>query len=507
MTTEIAPSTDMAHRPGIVATLRTITPAHPRLFPILATLAGSRSDWLRPARRPRLPRAGLSLVGPLAVIASVIVSWYAFAGATASEGTTVALGLYVGAVSIVLMAWSFVLAIRLRWIEPLFGGLDRIYRVHRWAGTLATVAMLAHTSVEPEVEGGIRGAAASLADTAEGLAGVGEVMIYVLVALSMLRWFPYRWWRLTHKLFGIPFAFACFHFVTATKPYANASPWGWWFGAIMAAGLAAWVARVIGRDVVAPGRRHRIVDATTSGSTTELRIRPVGRALDHRAGQFAVLKTQGHGLAEPHPLTIASSPSDRELRFLVRDLGDWSGRLRSVGTDLVGTDVIVEGPYGQFRPIDPDASRQVWVAGGVGITPFLAAIADLDPAPAGRRPVLFYAVRSLDDAVALDELRVAEATGRLDLVVCSTELGSRFSPDLFRHHAGPDLTSAHVAACGPARLVASVEAAARSLGARHVEHEEFDFRQGFGPDLGAEIDTAIGDRLGRRGLARANHRR
>ena len=135
------------------------------------------------------------------------IAWPAFAGAKGEDGN-VAFGLFVGAASITLMAWSFVLAVRPRILEPIFGGLDSMYRVHRWAGTLAVLAMFLHTRAEPEVVGGVRGASRSLADTAEELAGTGEIMLYALVAVSLLRWFPYRWWRWTHKLLGNPFAFA-----------------------------------------------------------------------------------------------------------------------------------------------------------------------------------------------------------------------------------------------------------------------------------------------------------
>lgn len=120
---------------------------------------GTRRDWR--LERPRLPRPSmprLSWVGPLAVVASLLISWPAFSGAVGEDGS-VSFGLFVGAVSIMLMSWSFVLALRLRVLESIFGGLDTMYRVHRWSGSLAVVAMYLHTSVEAEIEGGIRGPA------------------------------------------------------------------------------------------------------------------------------------------------------------------------------------------------------------------------------------------------------------------------------------------------------------------------------------------------------------
>lgn len=478
---------------------REISPPEPEA-PTTATapwwrrLLGRPADWH--LRRPslRLGRPRIAWLGPIAVVVSTLVGWFAFAGAQGEEGN-VAFGLFIGAASIVLMAWSFVLAVRLRFLERFFGGLDSMYRVHRWAGVFAVFAMFLHTSAEPEIEGGIRGASRSLADQAEGLAGTGEIMLYSLVAISLLRWFPYRWWRWTHKLLGIPFAFACLHFFTAEKTYANGSPWGWYFGSIMVAGLAAWVWRTGVVSSLLPGRRYRVVSADVQGSTMELELEPTGRPLRHRAGQFAAVKIQSPGLREPHLFTIASSPDSRNLRFFVRDLGDWSARIQT--RDLVGQKVIVEGPYGRFDPYGHGDGAVVWVAGGVGITPFLSAIDGLTPGRAeSERPTLVYCVRDRADATAIGALEAAAAEGRIRLEVFASGEGRRFTPERFEAVVGDRIVGAHVAVCGPAGLVADVAAFAHSAGAADVETEDFDIRSGFGPDLSREIDE-LTTRVGR----------
>jgi predicted ferric reductase len=423
-------------------------------------------------------------IGPIVVALSTLVGWFAFVGARGEDGD-VTFGLFIGSASIVLMAWSFVLAIRLRVLEPLFGGLDTVYRVHRWAGTLAVVAMWLHTANEPEVEGGIRGAAENVAEAATDLAGTGETIIYVLIAITLLRWVPYRFWRLTHKLLGIPFAFACWHFFTAEKPYANTDPWGLWFNAFMIAGLAAFAVRVVARDVLARGVRHRIVSADTTGTTTALVLEPVGRRLLHRAGQFAFIKIQARGMSEPHAFTIASHPSDRYLRFFVRDLGDWSGKLHA--GDWIGTDVLVEGPYGTFEATDPDKAHILWLAGGVGITPFLAALGGLDAAPPGRRPTLIYSTRRHADATAIEVLEAAATAGKVDLHVYASADGNRLTAEAFRSHIPSDAGGTHVAMCGPSGLIADMAATARAAGVHAIETEDFDIRQGFGPDLSVAL--------------------
>jgi len=437
---------------------------------------------------PRL-RPGKSWVGPIAIAASVIASWPAFAGAVGEEGGNVQYGLWIGAASILLMAWSFVLALRPRMLEPWFGGLDRMYRVHRWAGSLAIVAMFLHTQAEPEVEGGIRGASRQVAADAQDLAGVAEIMLYVLVAISLVRWFPYRYWRWTHKLLGVPFAFASWHFFTAEKTYQNNSGWGWWFGGFMLAGLVAYLMRIVGRDMLRPGVRHRVTGITREGTTTELRLRPVNRPLGQKLGQFAVLKIQAPGLREPHVFTIASAPDAPELRFFIRDLGDWTRRIQTA--DLVDAEVYVEGPYGGFRPLPSTPAPVLWVAGGVGITPFLAAVDALPVSTEADRPLLLYCVRERGDATALSVLEAAQLEGRLRLEVFASAEGRRFDAARL---AGlvPDLQGTHVAVCGPSGLVASAATAARQLGAEDVETELFDIRGGIGPDLSEAVETLLG---------------
>lgn len=446
---------------------------------------GRPTDWR--VRRPRLATVPTrAWIGPTAIAASTVAGWWAFAGATGEGGGSVALGLFVGAAAITLMAWSHVLAVRIRPLERCFGGLDRMYQAHRWAGVLAVVLMFWHVRIEPEIDGGIRGAARSVAEDAEGLAGLGEYLLYGLVALSLIRWMPYRWWRWTHKLLGVPFAFACWHFFTAEKTYANGSPWGWWFGSIMIAGLGAWIWRVVGRDVLRRGRRYEVVRADRHAGALELELAPTGSALRHRDGQFAVLKIQERGLAEPHPFTIASSSSSPNLRFFVRDLGDWSGRLQQ--EDLIGSAVLVEGPYGTFHPLPERPAPTLWVAGGVGITPFLGAIDALEPCEHDERPVLVACVRSRAEAIACAELEAAAEQGRIELHVVDSSRGQRCDePTLDAILGGRSLRGAHVAVCGPAGLVATVVRAARGHGADRVETEAFDFRSGIGPDLSREL--------------------
>ena len=60
---------------------------------------------------------------------------------------------YLGLAALILMAWGQILATRWAGIETLFGGLDRVYVLHKWAGIVAMVAILVHDTVDAEMQG------------------------------------------------------------------------------------------------------------------------------------------------------------------------------------------------------------------------------------------------------------------------------------------------------------------------------------------------------------------
>ena len=445
----------------------------------LRRMLGRRQDWRLKVPNIRILRPHFGWIGPMLVLATTVVSIIAASGGSGPAGDATAAGLTIGAASMALMAWSFILAVRIPLIEPIFGGLDSAYRVHRWAGALSIPMMLFHAG-SAEISDGYLEFSRSASNTGLTVAGVALIMGIALFLLSILRWMPYRWWRLTHKLFGVVYGFAAWHIYTVEKPYQNWSAQGAYLNVLMAAGLLAFLYRVIGRDMIRRGLRYRVVSATRVGTAVDLVLEPVGKHLEYHPGQFAVIKVQKRGLSEPHVFTVAAPPGSGHLRFFIRRLGDWTAKLYDA--DLEGTEVLVEGPYGTFEATKEDAPT-VWVAGGVGITPFLSNSTVL-PTDSDNPPVLFYCVRTRDDAMGIELLDRAHRDGKIDLQIIASADGQRFTKSTLADHFGPKgLKGGHVALCGPKSLIISAEKASRKLGAASVETEDFDFRQGFGPDL------------------------
>jgi predicted ferric reductase len=133
----------------------------------------------------------------------------------------------------------------------------------------------------------------------------------------------------------------------------------------------------------------------------------------------------------------------------------------------------VQGAFGSFLADRPPAP-QLWVAGGIGVTPFLGLLR------AGGISVpttLLYLYRTEIDAAFLPELRaIAAATPLLSLQ--ATPTGDAL-PDL--EHLLPDaqhLTGCECYLCGPPSLIAALKRALRqrSITARHIHFENFELR-------------------------------
>jgi predicted ferric reductase len=187
-------------------------------------------------------------------------------------------------------------------------------------------------------------------------------------------------WRFLHRLMPILYLTLAFHAVFL----APASYWGQPVGGLLALLIAGGV---YGSVLSLSGRigRSRQVQGTvlavgqSAPDVVAVRCRLDQRWPGHRPGQFAFVSFADHEGA--HPFTIASADrGDRELSFQIKALGDYT---RSLATLLAaGQPVRVEGPYGRFDIGRQDRrAQQLWVAGGIGVTPFLAWLESLQARP------------------------------------------------------------------------------------------------------------------------------
>jgi predicted ferric reductase len=185
-------------------------------------------------------------------------------------------------------------------------------------------------------------------------------------------------------------------------------------GVLMFSGSVAALA-ILFRKVGHKCRMVGLIDGITYHKdihVLEVIIRLKGRWSGHQAGQFAFVTFDAE--EGPHPFTITSSwSSDGRMVFVIKELGDYTNTL--MATLKFGDPVTVEGPYGQFN-FASKKTRQIWVGGGIGITPFIARMHSLAKLPDGKTIDLFYTT-ALPDAAVISKLRTFAREAKVNLHV------------------------------------------------------------------------------------------
>ena len=144
-------------------------------------------------------------------------------------------------------------------------------------------------------------------------------------------------------------------------------------------------------------------------STHSLHLRPIkGKGLDYQPGQFALIRVRNQQITpEPHPFTIASSPTQDHLEFVIKSSGDYTSQLDRI---QAGDKVWVDGPFGVFSHHHyPTEENLVFIAGGIGITPFLSMLRSLQVEEPDKKVILLWGCRFQDDLILPEVFQQLEA--------------------------------------------------------------------------------------------------
>lgn len=378
--------------------------------------------------------------------------------------------------AVILIACALVLITRVAFLEPYFGGLDRMYQAHKQLAMTAFLLLVAHFLLIPDSE------VTALGKSLGVLAMVGTlILVLVTIAprvpvVSRLLHLPYHRWRISHKLLGLFFIIGVVHHVTAGPISARTVP-GLYMMAFAGVGVLAYGYKQILARWLEPYRPH-VVERVhrLNGTCVEVTLRPTAQRIQHRPGQFVfVYFADDPALREPHPFTVSSAPREEHLRLTIKGSGDWTRYL--VHHLKPGAMAAVHGGFGTFDYRD-GGQHQVWLAGGIGVTPFLSWLRDLD----GRPKVdvhFFWGVHSEEDAVFRHEFEtVAQTHDNFRVHIRYAVRDGNWSADEIAQRIGGRLTDRHIFMCGPIGMMEAMTAQFRRIGvpASRIRYEEFNFR-------------------------------
>ncbi|MFV9474191.1 ferric reductase-like transmembrane domain-containing protein [Advenella sp. RU8] len=373
---------------------------------------------------------------------------------------------YTGLIGIGVMSIAMILALRPVFMEPVTGGLDKTYRLHKWLGITGLVISIMHWLLvkAPKwmigwgmLERPARGPRPEQTNSIfiffqeqRGLAeSIGEWAFYavvILLSLALIKKFPYKHFFKTHRLLPIVYLFLVFHSVVLTPFYY----WNQAIAPVMAIlMLGGTVAAIISLSRKVGYHRKAIGEITQLEYFTDNRVLSIDIKLlshwrGHQTGQFAFVtfdKDEG-----AHPFTISSSwNNDGHINFMVKGLGDYTNAMPR--TLKKGDLASIEGPYGRFM-FNGDKPRQIWIGGGIGITPFIARLQKLSTEKHNQIIHLFYSTSAPQEDF-IERLRKLAEKAKVTLHVIVSGKDPRLNADRICNIV-PDWQTADIWFCGPA---------------------------------------------------------
>ncbi|MDX6685450.1 MAG: hypothetical protein QOF86_1578 [Baekduia sp.] len=434
-------------------------------------------------------------VGPTTITGLVVAQALLWLVARpAGEPTGSYVGQLLGAESILLLSIGLVLISTLPWVEEWFDGIDRAAIWHRRVAITGLVLLLPHILLSSNPHGTALGGP---------LAIIGAVGMAALAVWAILpRWrsvIPrplrglvvaardaplvrdvraifggYERWRALHRTTGLFVAAGFVHGLLDGTPFGAAPVLRWTYVAIGGIGLAFYVYReLLARHF--QSLHDYEVDAVreVEPGVVEVAMRPLGRGVDFVPGQFAMVYLEAKDGWHRHPFTITSAPHEGLLRVTVKALGDYTSRL----AELIepGMPAVIGGPHGRFSYVK-GTDRQVWIAGGVGVAPFLSWLRALDGDVPGRVD-FFYS--SDGEAPFAQEIRaIADRHGSLHAHLIDTAVEGRLTTERVLSVTDGDPAGLSVFMCGPRGMLRTFQTQLRTAGvpARRIHREYFDWR-------------------------------
>jgi predicted ferric reductase len=407
------------------------------------------------------------------------VLFWVFFGPTSGKSTNFPLQKVAETFSssaVILISCALVLSNKPHFLEPYFGGLDRMYVVHKNVNILALLFLLIHLIIVPN--SGSQGPGLWL-----GWVTYPSMLLLVLITIaprvpliSRFARLAYHQWKKVHKYMGVLFLMGVTHALMVEPLILHSPVLTTYLGTMVAIGACAYLYKEFLWDRLKKWHPYQVAAVKKlNGTVAEVTLHPREAKLAHRAGQFLYVHFDSDKtLEEPHPFTISSAPHEQDLRLSIKSSGDWTQHMHEHLQP--GANAFVDGPYGEFN-FKTGAREQVWIAGGIGITPFMSWMRDFESGPHGREIDFFYTTTVPEEALFMDEIEKAEKHAGFRAHISHSARDGRLGADKVIAASG-DPAGKDIYMCGPAPMVEAFRLAFISQGvpAGKVHYEEFNFR-------------------------------
>lgn len=282
-----------------------------------------------------------------------------------------------GLIGIVLFFWQIILGNRFL-IGKIFPDYIWMSKVHKYLGIYATILVFAHPLfqmylfgenllflIQPEFSSNY-----SLHLTYGRLSYLLFTIIWLSSALLRKK-LSYRIWHYIHALTYPLIFFALIH----AREIGSSVTVFPFLETIYNTLLVVFVLIVLHRWIwiwSGLGKKKYTIESIKEvpGEVLWITLKTKGKAITSLPGQYSYISIRRFG--ETHPFSILkNNPENGELQFGIKMIGKFTKKMKSLSK---GDTLYIDGPYGVFTKEGHNNKQKVFIAGGIGITPFVEAI-------------------------------------------------------------------------------------------------------------------------------------
>jgi predicted ferric reductase len=309
-------------------------------------------------------------------------------------------------IGLVLMSVNIVLTTRFKIVEKFLGGLDSVYYSHQILGSTAFLLILTHPLMMViRSLPNFRTASIYLIPGSDIIYDLGIYAVYIMISAFIFIVFiklPYHLWKLTHQFMALTFLLGGVHALLGANDISVYLPLKIFIGFFVVVGSVAAFYSIFLYKKLGPKFLYEVSRVKRLANVFNIYFKPLRkRRLEFLPGQFVFIEFENEKVGnELHPFSISSAPHEAELRVSAKAVGDYTARLENVKE---GDKVFLYGPYGAFGKARED-KNVLWIAGGIGVTPFLNMLRAESKDPKHKRIYFFNSYRTSDEAIFNEEI-------------------------------------------------------------------------------------------------------
>lgn len=373
----------------------------------------------------------------------------------------------LGISGITLFAINLILSNKFRFIDRIFGGLDKSYLIHKRLGKIVFLLLLLHVSAV-----GLRMLHISFdafldfeLDTSDNYITLGRIAftgLSLIIILTIYYRKSYELLKKIHRFLPLFLFLGVIHSFGVPESDIQAFPiLRFYIFGLVGIAIFMFLLRIFASKYRLIGTNYIITEINKlHGEVNEIVMKPMGeKIVSYKPGQFSFYRFQKEGWrhkGEEHPFSFTSIPNDEGvIRVSAKNSGDFTSRL---GELEIGDPVWVNGGFGSFTIDTAQNSNLVMIAGGIGITPFISILRDLKAKSSNKYSIdFYYTYNGEENDTYIEVLKELSQDGLIhQLTIVDTEKKERLTAqEILTHTKAPLETDFYI--CGPKAMIAQFD--------------------------------------------------